>query len=129
MDRIENDTIVYWIEGGILFSEFKKPTEMNLEVCKKLIELRHSISNGEKQYWCSDFKMLKSYTKEGRDYADVHGQDFLHAAAAIVNSHVTMFLYNIFVRIKKTKIPFKAFKNKEDAVVWLNEVKAMNKAS
>jgi hypothetical protein len=123
MTELENESIKYWVENGILFSEFKQETLMSLEKTIELIELRHQISNGENQYWCADFAKLKAYTKEGRDYADIHGQDFLYATAAIVNSHITMYLVNIFIKIKNPKIPFRAFKNKADAVEWLNELK------
>ena len=123
MEELENDFIRFWIEDGILYSEYKKPTDITLENAKRLIALRHELSNNKKQYWCYDFKGLKSFTKEGRDYADIHGQDFLHASAAVVNSHITMFLFNIFVKIKNVKIPFKAFKNKDKAVKWLKELK------
>lgn len=127
MTELENDSIKYWIEDGILHSAFKKDTIMNLEKTMQLIELRHEISNGKKQYWCADFAHLKKYTKEGRDYADIHGQDFLYASAAIVNSHITMYLVNIFIKIKNPKIPFRSFKKKEEAVAWLNEIKKSNK--
>jgi hypothetical protein len=124
MKKIENDLIAYWIDDGILYSEFKKPIVMTLENIKSFISLRHEISNNQKQYWCSDITSMKSFTKEGRDYADIHGQDFLYASAVIVNSHITMFIFNVFLKIKNVKIPFKAFKNKEDAVIWLKKLQS-----
>jgi hypothetical protein len=124
---MENDIIKYWIEDGILYSSYKMPVDVTLENAKAIIELRHAISNNEKQYWCQDITNLKSFTKEGRDYADIHGQDFLYATAVIVNSHITMFIFNIFIKIKTPRIPFQAFKNKEAAVAWLKELKKKNK--
>ena len=126
--ELENDNIKYWIEDGILYSVFKKPTVMTLDNIKTFIEMRHELSGNKKQYWCVDIKSLRSFTKEGRDYADVHGQDFLHACATVVNSHVTKFIFNVFLRIKKPRIPFRAFKNKEEAVAWLKEIKAKKEA-
>ena len=123
MEKIENDFICYWIKDDILYSEFKKPTIVTLENAKEMILLRHQISNNINRYWCVDFSNLKSFTKEGRDYAEVHGQDFLNATAAVVNSHITSFLLNTFMKIKKPIIPLKSFKSKEDAVKWLTELK------
>ena len=123
MTKLENDNIRYWVEDGILHNELKKPVIMTLETVKEFIALRHEISENKKQYWCSDVTRIKSFTKEGRDYADIHGQDFLHACAGIVNSHVTMYLFNIFVKIKTIKIPFRAFTSREKAVLWLNQLK------
>lgn len=127
MDRMENDFIVYWKEDGLLFSEFKVPTVMDLSVIKTSIEMRHAISEGEKQYWCTDFHNLKEYPKEARDYAEIHGQEYLYATAVIINSHVTRFILNTFMRLKHSEIPLQAFKTREAAVVWLNSLKAGKK--
>ncbi|MCX6180808.1 MAG: hypothetical protein NT150_02615 [Bacteroidetes bacterium] len=127
MKKIENDYILYYFEDDILFSEFKKPTSVDLEKAKEIVQLRHEISGGKSQFWCAHFNNLKEYTKEGRDYADVHGQDFLLASAAVVNSQITKFIVNIFISLKSPKIPFKAFKSKEDAVAWLKELKEQSK--
>jgi hypothetical protein len=124
---MENDIIKYWIEDDILYSAYKMPVDITLENAKAVIELRHAISNNEKQYWCQDITNLKSFTKEGRDYADIHGQDFLYATAVIVNSHITMFIFNIFIKIKTPRIPFQAFKTKAAAVKWLKELKNKKK--
>lgn len=84
---IENDYIKYWIEDGILYSEYKKETAIVLELCRK------------------------------------YGQDFLYACAVIVNSHLTLFIYNIFVKTKTVRVPLKAFTKKEKAAEWLKETK------
>lgn len=123
MKKVENEIIKYWIEDGILFSEYKKPLNIEAKNIKEIIDLRHEISDKEKQYWCLNITNVKSLSKEARDYAELHGQDFLHATATIVNSHVTMFIFNIFAKIKKVEIPFRAFTSKEKAVAWLNERK------
>jgi hypothetical protein len=126
MDRIENEYIVYWRENGILFSSFKSPTVMTVEVIKTAIEMRHNLSDNSKQYWCSDVTKLKSFNKDARDYADKYGQEFLRATAIVVNSHITRFIFNTYMKLKKAKIPLEAFKSKEDAVSWLNELKRIN---
>ena len=119
----ENEIVKFWIDDGILFSSVPKPIDIGLEEAKLIIETRHKISNNTKQYWCFSLTNLKSYSKEGRDYADIHGQDLLYASAVVVNNHVHMFLYNIFVKIKNPKIPFQAFNKEEKALLWLNEIK------
>ncbi len=129
MQEINNDFIKYWFENGILCSEFTKPVVVNLDEMKKMIELRHQISNNTKQYWLYDLRQVTSMLKGARDYAEIHGQDFLYASAVIVDSHVTMFIFNIFVKIKTPKIPFKVFTSKEKAVKWLNQLKNKNQAS
>jgi len=126
MDRMENEYIVYWREDDILFSSFKSPMVMTVDIIKTAIEMRHNLSDNSKQYWCSDISLLKEYKKDARDYAEIHGQEFLHATAVIVNSHITRFILNTFMKLKRAEIPLQAFKSKEEAVSWLNELKRIN---
>lgn len=123
----ENEFIKFWIEDEILYSQFKKETEGTIESIKSIIDLRTEISSGEKQYWCYDFNGIKSYNKEARDYADQYGQDHLYACAVVLNSHVTKFILNSFMLLKKNTVPLKGFTKKKDAVNWLKELKKKEK--
>ncbi len=122
----ENDFIKFWIEDDILYSQFKGQTIGTLENVKAIIDLRHEVSAGEKQYWCYDFGGIKTFDKVARDYADKNGQDYLHACAVILNSHITKFILNTFIILKNPEVPLKGFTNKRDAVHWLNELKKKN---
>lgn len=119
---VENNFIRFWIEDGIMYSAFKEPTVVNLDVARKIVELRHEISQGEKQRWCFDFTLLKEYKKEARDYAAIHGQEYLYGTAVIINSHIERFILNTFMRLKSSKIPLQAFRTREDAAKWLNSI-------
>lgn len=124
--ELENENFRIWIEDGILFSEFNKPINMDIELLKEYIAMRHELSNGEKQYCCLIVKGLKSYSREARDYATKHGQEYMHASVVILSSYITNFIYNVYMRINKPHIPFKAFKTVEEGVKWLNEIKKSN---
>jgi hypothetical protein len=126
MTELENEFIRFWVVDGILYSKFKCEVNIDLDIIQKLIESRHTISNNVNQYWCYDVEEVKGFPKECRDYADVYGQDFLFACALVINSHIQKFIFNTFLKLKKSKIPFQAFTNKEKAVEWLNELKAKN---
>jgi len=126
MKEIENEYVKFWFEDGILMNKLKKPIHVNLEIMKELVELRHQISDNKCQYWLMYGVNLQSINKESRDYADVHGQDFIYATAALVNSHIAKFMFNTFVKLKTTNFPFKAFTSKEKAVAWLKELKEKN---
>lgn len=123
MKVIENEDYKLWIDSGLLFSVFKKPMDMTLEIAKGAIELRHSISNNQHQYWCMDLRNLKDTSDEAKNYIDEYGEEFLYACAMIVNSHLMKFLVNVFNRMKKRKIPVKIFSSETAAVKWLNEMK------
>lgn len=126
MTELENEFIRFWVADGILFSEFKCELNMDLDIIQKVIESRHTISNKANQYWVYDVKKVKSFPKECRDYVDIYGQDFLYGCAAIIDSHIQKFLFNTFMKLKKSKVPFQAFTNKEKAVEWLLEIKEKN---
>lgn len=126
MKEVENEYVKYWFEDEVLMNELKKPVHINLEIMKSLIDLRHQISNGESQYWCMDGTKILSVNKEARDYAAKNGQDFIHANAAIISSHLAKALFNAFMILKRPEIPFVFFTKKEKAIEWLMEMKAKN---
>ncbi|HTG66260.1 MAG TPA: hypothetical protein VL859_07790 [Flavobacterium sp.] len=126
MTTVENDFIEFWVEDDILYSQFKKPTIGTLENIKAIIDLRHEVSAGEKYYWCYNFNGIKSYDKDARDYADRYGQDYLHACAVILDSHITKFILNTFMLLKNPVVPLKGFSRKEDAVKWLKQLREKN---
>ncbi|MEN9908821.1 MAG: hypothetical protein RLZZ540_1970 [Bacteroidota bacterium] len=119
----ENDFIKFWIEDDILHSQFKKPTIGTLENIKAIIDLRHGVSAGEKQYWCYDFGGIKTFDKVARDYADKNGQDYLHACAVVLNSHINKFILNAFIVLKEPKVPLRGFTQKSEGINWLKELK------
>ncbi|WP_026715069.1 DUF7793 family protein [Flavobacterium daejeonense] len=126
MRTVENDFIKFCVEDDILYSQFKKPTIGTLKNIKTIIDLRHEISIGQKQYWCYDFNGIKSFEKAARDYADIYGQASLYACAVVLNSHVTKFILNMFMKLKNPVVPLKGFTKKSEAVQWLNELKKKN---
>lgn len=127
--QLENDEVKFQIVDEILFTEFKQQLNITKYNVKEIIDLRHRISDNQKQYWCLDFNGIKSYSKEAQDYASEHGQEFLFACATIANTHFAKFMINFFLIVKKPKVPLKVFTQKEDAVKWLIEQKRLNEKS
>lgn len=123
---IENNFIKFWFENDILISQFQKDTVLSLDNLKQVIAMREKISGGEKQYWLYDITNLKNLTKEVRDYAERYGQDYLYCIAVLVNSHITKFIFNSYLKLNKPDFPFLFFAKKEEAVEWLMEIKAKN---
>lgn len=115
--------IEFWFDKDILMSKFKKNTELNLVNIKEIIRQREEISGGQKQYWLYDLRNATNMSKEARDYADQYGQDFLHAVAVLVNSHITKFIFNSYLKFKKPIMPFHVFTTTEKAMRWLLELK------
>lgn len=124
--EVENDFIKFWIEDGILYSQIKKPVIINMERIKELIDLRTAISVGKNQYWCYDFNGIKSYDIDARNYAEKNGQEHLYGCAVILDSHLSRFILNVFIGLKKPTVPLKGFTKKSEAINWLNELKKLN---
>ena len=126
MKELENDFIKFWIENDILYSRFKKGTELNLDTIKETIEMREKISGGQKQYWLYDITNLKTVTKEARNYASKYGEDYIHANAVLVNSYISKFIFTAYSKLSKPNFPFLCYTKKEQAIDWLLEMKAKN---
>lgn len=127
MEKIaENEFIEFYKIDFILYSKCKDGIVLDGDNARKMIELRHQVSNNEKQYWLQDITGLKSVNKEGRDIADKYGQEFIYACASLVNSHITKFMFNTFLKLKGSKIPYQVFADKDRAIKWLLEIKAKN---
>ena len=62
-------------------------------------------------------------TKDAKEYGDKYGQEFLHAGAIIVHTHLQKFLLNTFIVVKKPNVKTSIFTNKESAKKWLFEQK------
>ncbi|WPR72615.1 hypothetical protein SLW70_05620 [Flavobacterium sp. NG2] len=129
MKVVENDFVKFWIEDDILYSKFKKPINGTKETLKKIIDLRTEISEGKKQYWCYDFNGIKSHDKAARDYADKYGQDHLYACAVVLNTLIAKIILNTFILMKKPIVPLKGFTSKEEAIIWLRELRKKNEQS
>lgn len=123
MEMVENEYARFWFENGVLINELKDPIEIDVEIMTKLIELRHEISNNTFQYWCMDGTKIVSLNKEARDHAEKYGQDFIYANAMIVNSHITKFIFNMYVKLKSPGFPFQVFTDRKKGVEWLLEIK------
>lgn len=127
MIELENEFVRFWLTDGILYSKYTKTVSFDVNLLKQLIEIRHTISNNTSQYWCYNIGGGVGFPKECRDYADIHGQEFLFATGVVINSHIQKFLFNAYLKLNKPKTPLKAFTNTEKAVEWLNALKLQNK--
>lgn len=123
---IQKKCIEFWFQNDILMSKFEKGTELDLINVKETIRIREEISKGQKQYWLYDLRNVKNMPKEARDYADEFGQDYLHAVAVLVNSHLTKFIFNSYLKLKTPIMPFQVFADTEKAMSWLLDIKTKN---
>lgn len=121
---VENDFVRFWKEGEILFSDLKKPLNLEVDNCKEIIDLRHQISDNQCQYWCMDYSNLKTANKGSYEYVEKYGQEYVHALAVVVDTFLTKFNVELFMRVKQPRVPMKIFSNRESAVKWLLDLKS-----
>lgn len=127
MESIENENIKFWVQDNTLFSKFKKNISLNKHNVKEIIELRHTISKNEKQYWCCHINDLQHFSKDGQQYAAEYGQEFIHACGVVIYSHLAKFFINVFIRVQKPHVPIKYFTAENKALQWLEEQRKKNK--
>ncbi len=66
-----------------------------------------------------DIRLDGSITHEARNYAAEHGKDFFIASAVISSSLAVRMIVNFFNAFYKHPVPFKMFKEEEEAKKWL----------
>lgn len=124
MRTFTNDYVSIWIEDGILFSNYKKQLDIDLDIAKRIVKDRIEFTGGASYPILIDFTNLKSATKEARDYMNDPngGLKGLLGGAFLTNSVVTTVFINLYLKINKPSIPARFFTKKEDAIKWLKEI-------
>ncbi len=119
----DDDFFKLWKEQvGITYTSYPEKVFLDINNMKRIIDIRHRFSQGEKQFLCYDFRNVTGMNKEARDYSGIYGNEYFHACAVLVNSRAQLYMFNIYAILKKPKTPFKAFLNKEEAVSWLKKM-------
>jgi hypothetical protein len=68
-----------------------------------------------------DISTDASMTKEGREYAALHGVHFFKASAVVSKSLTIRMLVNFFNLFYKQPVPFRLFENADAAKKWLHQ--------
>lgn len=125
--EVSNGMVKFWIEDGILFNKvIKKGILLDIPMCKEIVELRHKISDGKPQYFLYDMENLNDFTTESKNYFAIYGQNYIQSAAVLVYSSFQKFSINLWIKIKKPKVPMRVFTSKEQALHWLKTQKMKN---
>jgi hypothetical protein len=88
--------------------EIYRQMECDKVKCLQLMDIRNSIS----------------MSKEGRDYAAMHGKNFFIASAIVSNSLAVRLLVNFYNKFYRHEVPFRMFGSMEDAYKWLRKFKS-----
>ena len=123
MQPIEIKYAKMWITNGILYCTYKKMDEVNLEIAKVGAKNRIEYSNNVSYPCLFDIRLLKSITKEARDYLADKGNELVAASALLVESALIRVIANFFITVNKPKNPTRIFTNENEAIRWLEKYK------
>jgi len=116
---LETQYMKLWEQDGILFCIYANNIDLDLEIAKHCVEQRLNYSKGRSYPVFVNMTGVRSVDKPAREYFATRGLVQLTAGALIVNSPLSKFLVNIFLKINKPKIPSRLFTNEKEASDWL----------
>ena len=112
---------------NILLNEMFDNIEIDLKDVNENYDAALKLTAGKKFLSLVIVSPFTTITKEARELAN---KEIMYkntvAQAIIVQSLANRLLANFIVKFYKPFCPVKLFKNKEDAIVWLNEKWNMN---
>jgi hypothetical protein len=112
-------------ENDIVFARYKPKLEITIEVARELVQDRMLFTKSQPHYILIDFTNVASVTKEARDYMNDPDGGLLGilGGAFLSNTIVTNVFVNLYLKINQPVVPAKFFRNKDEALLWLVELK------
>jgi hypothetical protein len=121
---IENDRFRMWMENGIIFVIYKPGIIIDLATVSDVVAKRIEMAEGISRPIYGEGPGVKYFTREARDYG------FTEEAMLYSNAHAWKYdslaikvVLNWVLKFVDTKVPCKAFKSKEKALLWLEQYK------
>lgn len=123
MSSFENQQVKLEIIDGVLHAHYKSGLKITLQDAQGIVEERLKLLNGKILPTIVFDGGVVSMEKAARDYfSSVEGTKGIKCAAIIETSFFSKTLINFFMKLTNTKIPVKAFSNKNEALDWLKSV-------
>jgi hypothetical protein len=120
-----DEALIELRSDGIIKVTFNENITIDIPEQNRLTANYLLIGNGAKFPFLFDAKDNVVFTKEARENSIRNENDFPSiATAVIVKSLSYRIVANFYMKVNKPKIPFKSFKNEEEAVKWLLEIKS-----
>lgn len=118
---LENIDVTIELEDGIVVAKWKS-TFVDLNVAKQAVKWRLECTNFTSYPLLSNIKLVKSSTKEARDFlATEKGCEGIIAAAVLIDSPISSMIGNFFIRVSKPLRPTKIFTDELEAKKWLTK--------
>ncbi len=122
MDYITTRTTKTSFSENLLVTEMFDNVEIDIKDINENYDAAVKLTGGEKYMSLVIAAPFTSITKEAREAVN---KEFMYkntiAQAIVVKSLSNRLMGNFLVKFYKPFCPLKLFKNKKDAIVWLNE--------
>lgn len=110
-----------WIEDGILCGIYKIKI-VDLASAQQAAKERLEFTNRRDVLSLVDYSMVKTTTKEARDYLSLkESSEHITAMALLISSPVQSMMANFYLTINRPSFPFKVFSDRTKAKNWLSQ--------
>lgn len=112
------------IDSGFILLKYKPDYEVEIEDVKELEKVLIEISDNGDIYCLMDTSgRLNNYSHEAQKFlsndASIVKQNKIKGSAIVIDNLPNRLLARFFSKFYKPKFPMKIFRNKEDALSWL----------
>jgi len=122
--QIETSIGTHYIENDVLHIIFKDGADVDVEQILESKKARIDLQKGKPMKVLVDMRGLFHLSKDARDIAAEDQHAAMSIAMALVsNSLGTRMISNFFIKINKPASPTRMFNSKENALIWLSEIK------
>ncbi|MDX2173115.1 MAG: hypothetical protein SFY56_08350 [Bacteroidota bacterium] len=111
------------MEDGIIHIHIKDQSEIELSDAVLIFEAMEKLCGGEKHPVLIDAGEFSSIDKEARMFAASMESNIFTLADGIAYLNLAQkLLAEFYLKNNKPVVPTKVFSNRQDAIVWLNEI-------
>jgi len=115
----ENKYVKYWFDNGILHTELKVQTAIDMTIAKEIVTSRLEFCKHENYPVLMDYDKFKYADKEVRVYMNTEGLKGIKAGAFLTSSLTVKTFFNFYLSVSKPPVPAKVFNEKAKALQWL----------
>lgn len=120
---VELRTYYTWMGAdGIARTKVKQGAEIVLDDAKENSRVVNSLEGSATFSLIVDTRMIKSITKEARDYFSLRGRESrVYAFAILIDSPLSRIIGNFFMGLNKPRVPVKLFTSEQKAIAWCKQ--------
>ena len=120
---VENDYATFHIDDNVLHFAYKPNIDLNLAAAQKIVADRLKMQGERPLPVIVYVNKVKGSEKSARDYLAKEGSERVLAVAVVVKSPALKIATDFYLMVNRPLVPTKVFRNKEDALAYLEQFK------